>query len=110
MCQSRYEQALVDRDAALADQSKMLADHEELSVEHEGLCVEHEGLCVENELVLSERDNLVVERDNMESDKWDIMKQLREAEDRYVNSYFDILLGKRWVSTYLTLPYTCHVT
>ena len=62
--------ALAERDAALAERDSMLE-------EHEGLVAERDGL-------LSEQESVVTERDNMESDKWDIMKQLREVEDRLV--------------------------
>ena len=75
--QSRCESALAERDAALEERDKILSDHE-------GLAADHEVLTADHELVLSERDNVVVERDTMESDKWDIMKQLRDAEDRLV--------------------------
>ena len=46
------------------------------------MLAEHEPLVAERDSLLRERDNIIVERDNMESDKWDIMKQLREVEDR----------------------------
>ena len=75
--QGRCESALAERDAALEERDKILSDHECLTADHEVLTADHE-------LVLSERDNVVVERDTMESDKWDIMKQLRDAEDRLV--------------------------
>ncbi|KAL5255967.1 hypothetical protein ACHWQZ_G011245 [Mnemiopsis leidyi] len=65
---NRYEAAIAERDAALAERDKMLA--------------EHEPLIAERDMLLRERDSIIVERDNMESDKWDIMKQLREVEDR----------------------------
>lgn len=65
---NRYEAAITERDAALAERDKMLVDQDPLILERDRL--------------LSERDSMSVERDNMESDKWDIMKQLREVEDR----------------------------
>lgn len=46
------------------------------------MLAEHEPLVAERDMLLRERDSIIVERDNMESDKWDIMKQLREVEDR----------------------------
>ena len=67
---NRYEAAIAERDAALAERDKMLVDQDPLILERDRL--------------LSERDSMAVERDNMESDKWDIMKQLREVEDRLV--------------------------
>ena len=65
---NRYEAAIAERDAALSERDKMLADHE--------------PLVAERDRAVAERDSLIVERNNMESDKWDIMRQLREVEDR----------------------------
>ena len=65
---NRCEAAIAERDAALAERDMMLADYEPLVAERDRL--------------MTERDSVMLERDNMESDKWDIMKQLREVEDR----------------------------
>ena len=59
--EGRCETLIAERDAALAERDQISAKHEALR---------------------SERDSFALERDTMESDKWDIMKQLREMEDR----------------------------
>ena len=83
---NRHEDAIAERDAALAERDKMLVDHDPLILERDGL--------------IMERDSVAVERDNMESDKWDIMKQLREVEDRL--AYWILLNLCNNISLYVT--------
>ena len=56
------------RDAALAERDAALT--------------ERDAALTERDSAVLERDNIAADRDNIEGDKWDIMKQLRETEDR----------------------------
>ena len=76
----------------------MLVDQDPLILERDRLLSERDSMAVERDSMAVERDNMSVERDNMESDKWDIMKQLREVEDRLVR--FTLLIS--FTKLYLT--------